>query len=104
MQPGLPQVRVVCESPPWTMVSAAARSWRSRICLLIYIIVSFRENFVKRKVTFEHQLGNGNRVFPCPQASFLRRKVASTPRPASRHNSLFNCNGGDVAVHAILRD
>src|ERR1035438_9449324 len=80
MQPGLPQVRVVCDSPPWTMVSAAARSWRSRICLLIYIIVSFRENFVKRQVTFEHQLGKGNRVFPCPQASFLRRKVATTSR------------------------
>src|ERR1035438_10728922 len=76
MHPGLPQRRVVSDNPPWTMVSAATRSLRSRICLLIYAIVSHAIGLVHQKTTFGRDSLIGKCVFTHHKPLFLRRKVA----------------------------
>src|SRR5258708_307823 len=51
MQPGLPQRRVVSDSPPWTMTWAARSSWRRSLCLLMkYVRQSLRQNQVESDV------------------------------------------------------
>src|ERR1035438_9483036 len=106
MHPGLPQRRVVSDNPPWTMVSAATRSLRSRICLLIYTIVSHAIGLVHQKTTSEHDSLIGKCVFTHQKPLFLRRKVTRTafaPSQASGQEGRAKAGGGQgTFLHKAL--